>query len=61
MGYHCSQCKMAVIVLGGEVIKACHCEAPIVAELAASLNASAAFNQVRRASTGPEAAAADDD
>lgn len=31
--YHCAECGMAVIVLPGEdPIKACTCDAPIVAE-----------------------------
>jgi hypothetical protein len=35
--YHCQECGMAVIVIDGEEpIKACDCDAPIVAELAAT-------------------------
>lgn len=34
--YSCSECKVAVIVLEGEdPIKACFCEAPIVADMSA--------------------------
>lgn len=33
--YHCSKCKLAVIVREGEIIKACKCDAPVVAEMSA--------------------------
>jgi DNA-directed RNA polymerase subunit RPC12/RpoP len=36
--YKCSECGKEVIVLEGEVIKACECEAPIIAEAEASMN-----------------------
>lgn len=35
--YTCSQCNKWVIVLNWEVIKACHCEAPIIANMSSSL------------------------
>ena len=35
MKYKCSKCEMLVIVLNGNVIKACKCEAPIVVEIEA--------------------------
>jgi hypothetical protein len=36
MSYTCSKCGLAVIVFNGEVIKACHCEAPIIANMKAT-------------------------
>lgn len=37
MKYKCSECELAVIVLEGEEpIKACTCEAPIIAEISAT-------------------------
>lgn len=42
MKYYCAECKLAVIVLPDtEPIKACKCEAPIVAEMEARLDAGA--------------------
>ena len=36
--YHCDKCKLAVIVLpSGEVFKACKCEAPIIANMEATV------------------------
>lgn len=45
MNYYCSQCKLAVIVLPGyEPIKACTCNAAIVAEITAGLKGSGTLN-----------------
>lgn len=42
--YECSKCKLAVIVLPNEEpIKACKCEAPIVANMSASVPGKSAF------------------
>lgn len=39
MNYHCGKCKLAVIVVGVEKpIKACTCDAPIIAEMEANLS-----------------------
>jgi hypothetical protein len=35
--YSCQKCELKVIVLDGQVIKACKCEAPIAAELKVDL------------------------
>lgn len=36
--YHCKKCKLAVIVLpDGKVFKACKCEAPIIANMEATV------------------------
>ncbi len=35
--YHCQACKLKVIVIGEKVIKACKCDAPVVAELVATM------------------------
>ena len=35
--YRCSRCNLAVIVAAGEVIKACNCDAPVIAEASASV------------------------
>jgi hypothetical protein len=38
MNYHCDKCKLAVIVLpNADPIKACKCEAPIIAEMVATV------------------------
>jgi hypothetical protein len=34
--YKCSNCQLGVIVLDDEIIKACKCDAPIVAEMSAT-------------------------
>ena len=39
--YYCGKCKLAVVVADGEVIKACHCDAPIIAEMKVDINAGA--------------------
>ena len=40
MNYKCAQCELAVIVIEGqEPIKACTCEAPIIAEMEAQATA----------------------
>lgn len=44
MHYYCSECKLAVIVIEGELIKACRCEAAVVAEMAATIEAKATVN-----------------
>lgn len=45
MNYYCSQCKLAVIVLQGhEPIKACTCNAAIIAEINAGLKGSGSLN-----------------
>jgi len=38
---YCKQCELAVIVIDGEIIKACHCDAAIIAELKADIEAGA--------------------
>lgn len=35
--YYCSACKLKVIVIKLKVIKACTCEAPVVATMTASM------------------------
>ena len=35
--YYCKKCKLAVIVIKGDVIKACNCKAPIIGTLKASM------------------------
>lgn len=35
--YSCSKCGLAVIVIGDNKIKACKCEAPIIAKLTVKL------------------------
>jgi len=43
--YKCSECGLAVIVLEGEEpIKACKCEAPIVAEMEGNATGSGGLN-----------------
>jgi len=37
MNYYCSKCKLKVIVSGDKKIKACKCNAPIVAEIKSNL------------------------
>lgn len=34
--YECSQCKLAVIVIDGKIIKACTCEAPVTMSMSAT-------------------------
>lgn len=36
--YRCAQCGMAVIVLDGEIIRACHCNAAVVADATATMH-----------------------
>jgi len=35
--YVCSKCGLGVIIMEGKTIKACKCEAPIIAEMATKL------------------------
>lgn len=35
--YTCSACKLAVLVLDGKVIKGCTCEAPVAANMSATV------------------------
>jgi hypothetical protein len=38
MKYYCKQCKLAVIVYDGKTIKACKCDAPIIADATVTLH-----------------------
>ena len=42
---HCSKCGTKALVRDGKVIKACHCDAPIVAEMKATAKGTASVNQ----------------
>ena len=37
MKYICSKCENAVVIIDGEVIKICKCEAPIIASISSNL------------------------
>ena len=34
---YCEKCKLSVIVIDSEIIKACECEAPIIADMEATV------------------------
>jgi transposase len=45
--YHCSKCKLAVLVVGEKVIKACKCEASVVGEMRATASGSSSMKHGR--------------
>jgi len=34
----CSNCGLSVIIIDGQIIKVCHCDSPIIAEMSATAN-----------------------
>lgn len=43
--YKCSKCGLGVIVIEGKTIKACKCEAPVIAEMNTKLKGVANVNK----------------
>lgn len=50
MNYICSGCKLSVIVLPTQVIKACKCNSAITAEIKASVNGNGGILKNKRIS-----------
>lgn len=36
--YRCAECDLAVIVINDEIIKACQCDAPVIAEMSGQMS-----------------------
>lgn len=49
--HYCAECKRAVLVLDGHVIRACRCAAPVVGEMRATVRAHSSLSQAAAAGT----------